>query len=234
MFSRLNGLLMNLFALAVRLHPLWRPVSWMMLGALVAWPALADEYAEVRKLQADGQTSAALARADKYIAAQPNDPQMRFIKANILSIQRPDEALALLVQLTRDAPELAEPWNNLAVLHAAKGELDQALEELQQALRIDPHYVTALENLGDVHARLALQAYQRAQPLDRKNPRLTAQIEALRSATGTTATPALPAPTDASSASSRQHRRGAATSSTGASPAATPAPSPASAAQPNS
>ena len=100
-------------------------------GLWLAAPALADEYAEVQRLQRAGQSSEALARADQYIGAHPRDPQMRFIKANVLTAAGRDaEAQALLQQLTLDYPELAEPWNNLAVLHAGKGQLDLA----QQAL----------------------------------------------------------------------------------------------------
>ena len=158
----------------------------VLAGTLcLALPALADEYAEVQRLQRAGQTSEALARADKYIKAHPNDPQMRFIKATILGHgQQTEEAEQMLTQLTRENPELAEPWNNLAVLHAAKGQLDRAQEELQTALRINPNYATALENLGDVQVRLASQAYQRARQLDSGNRRLAPKIEALRSALG--------------------------------------------------
>jgi len=165
------------------------PIPRVLLSALLACglglaqPALADEYAEVQSLQQGGKTAEALERADKYIAANPGDPQMRFIKANLLSAsQRADEAEQLLLQLTHEAPELPEPWNNLAVLHAARGQLDKALEELQTALRLNPGYATALENLGDVQVKLAVEAYQRARQLDGGNPRLPAKIEALRGA----------------------------------------------------
>jgi tetratricopeptide (TPR) repeat protein len=152
-------------------------------GVWLAQPARADEYAEVQRLQQDGDSAGALARADAYIAANPGDPQMRFIKANLLAAsQRADEAEQLLLQMTRETPELAEPWNNLAVLHAARGRLDEALAELQTALRLNPGYATALENLGDVHARLAAQSWQRAHRLDGGNKRLPAKIDALRGA----------------------------------------------------
>jgi tetratricopeptide (TPR) repeat protein len=164
-----------------------RDLRWfaalLACGLWLAQPALASEYAEVQSLQGAGQTAEALARADEYIAAHPDDPQMRFIKANLLTAsQRADEAEQLLLQLTRETPELAEPWNNLAALHAAKGQLDQALQELQTALRLKPNYATALENLGDVQARLAVQAYQRAHQLDAGNTRLPVKIEALHGA----------------------------------------------------
>ena len=66
------------------------------------------------------------------------------------------------MQLTRDYPELAEPYNNLAVLHAASGHLEKAREALETALRLDPGYATARENLGDVYLRLAASAYEQA------------------------------------------------------------------------
>ena len=159
-------------------------------GLSLAAPAWADEYAEVQKLQREGQTTQALDRADKYIAANPRDPQMRFIKANILSAnQRVDEAEQMLMQLTRQDPELPDSWNNLAVLLAAKGQLGMALDELQTALRLNPNYATALENLGDLQARLALQSYQRAQKLEAGNRGLPAKIDALRTVTDTLTKP---------------------------------------------
>ena len=171
-------------------------------GLWLAQPARADEYAEVQKLHQNGNTAAALARADKYIAANPGDPQMRFIKANILSAsQRADEAEQLLLQMTRETPELAEPWNNLAVLHAARGQLDQALDELQTALRLNPDDATALENLGDVQVRLATQSYQRAHQSNAGNKRLQAKIDALHGALAPTAAPAAVGASPASAAS---------------------------------
>jgi len=67
------------------------------------------------------------------------------------------------VSLTQDFPELADPYNNLAVLYAASGRLDAALLALQQALRNDPGHRQARENLGDVYLALAVQAWQAAE-----------------------------------------------------------------------
>ena len=147
--------------------------------------ALADEYAEVQKLQQSGQAAAALARADKYIAANPRDPQMRFIKSGLLSaVGQRAEAEELLTNLTRDYPELPEPWNNLAVLYASQGQLDKAEQALSAALRINPAYATALENLGDVRVRQAADAYRRARQIDARNSRLTPKIDGLQRVLG--------------------------------------------------
>ena len=149
--------------------------------ALAGTAALADEYAEVQKLQQSGQAAAAMERADKYIAANPRDPQMRFIKAGLVSAQgKSAEAEELLVNLTRDYPELPEPWNNLAVLYASQGQLDKAEQALESALRINPAYATALENLGDVRVRQAADAYRRARVIDARNARLAPKIDGLQ------------------------------------------------------
>lgn len=167
-----------------------RPLLVVLALVLGAAAAQADEYGEVQALQRAGQTSEALARADRHIAAHPNDPQMRFVKANLLSAGgRAGEAETLLVQLTRDYPELPEPWNNLAVLYAGRGQLDQAQQALEAALRVNPAYATALENLGDVRLRQASEAYQRARQLDPGSAtRLTPRIDALRGLLGSGAT----------------------------------------------
>lgn len=167
----------------------------MIAGALgtLAPQVLADEYTEVNRLLNAGQTTEALERADKYIAANPRDPQMRFIKSQVLQKSgKPAEAEAILIRLTQDYPELAEPWNNLAVLYAGKGELSKAREALETAVRQNPDYATALENLGDVQARQASQSYERARKLDAGNTRLAPKIEALRAMLDTSTAPASP------------------------------------------
>ncbi len=51
--------------------------------SVVAWPARADDYAPVNQLLRDGQLSQAMARADQYLAKNPRDPQMRFLRGLI-------------------------------------------------------------------------------------------------------------------------------------------------------
>jgi tetratricopeptide (TPR) repeat protein len=66
------------------------------------------------------------------------------------------------------------------VLHAAAGRYDEARVALEAALRANPAYAVALENLGDVYARLAERAWQRAQSLDARNPRLAPKLKAVQ------------------------------------------------------
>lgn len=154
----------------------------LLLASLLATHGVhaADDYAEVQRLAGAGQAEQALALADRHIGTHPRDPQMRFIKANLLARSgQAEPAQQLLMDLTRDYPELAEPWNNLAVLYAARGQLEQAQSALLAALRIQPDYATARQNLGDVRARLALQDYQKAQKFNASDPLLGRKIKAL-------------------------------------------------------
>lgn len=82
--------------------------------------------------------------------------------------------------MTEDFPELPEPYNNLAVLHAASGQIDRARELLETALRHDPSYFTAHENLGDIYVRLALRAYERAAAGARAEPNLQRKLRLAR------------------------------------------------------
>ena len=51
-----------------------------LVAALCVPPAHADDYTEVNALVRAGQLGEAMARADKYLATKPRDPQMRFLK----------------------------------------------------------------------------------------------------------------------------------------------------------
>ena len=135
--------------------------------ACAAMPALADDYGDVTQLLRSGKLVQAQASADAYLAAKPRDPQMRFLKAVIeSSAGRTTQAIDTLIQLTQDYPELAEPYNNLAVLYAGQGQLDKARAALEMAIRANPDYAIAHENLGDVYARLANQAHSKALQID--------------------------------------------------------------------
>ncbi|MFY9510579.1 MAG: tetratricopeptide repeat protein, partial [Rubrivivax sp.] len=78
----------------------------------------------------------------------------------LLDLQRDVPAMDVFQRLTEDFPELPEPFNNIALLHARAGQLEQARQALEMALRNNPALVAARQNLGDIHLRLALQAWE--------------------------------------------------------------------------
>lgn len=138
----------------------------LLCGA--AWlygPAQAadDDALSIERLYRGGETALAAQRMERALAARPGDARLRFLHGVMLSEQRQQaEAMAVFQRLTEDFPDLPEPYNNLAVLHAAQGRIDSARQLLETALRHDSGYTTAHENLGDVYVLLAQRAYERA------------------------------------------------------------------------
>jgi tetratricopeptide (TPR) repeat protein len=164
--------------------------------------ATAEDLAEVTRLHHAGQTTAALERADRVLAANPKDAQMRFLKSVLLAdTGRSAEAQAILQQLVQDYPELAEPHNNLAALYAGAGDYAKARAELEEAIRLNPTYAPAYENLGDVLALLAAQSYTRALRLEPASVTLPKKLALIRQLTTSLGEPRSPIP--ASSPSSR-------------------------------
>lgn len=149
------------------------------MGALLT--AHADELGDVQRLYYSGQAEAAMQRADRFLITTPNDPQMRFTKGVMLADAKRDaEAIMIFQKLNEDHPDLAEPYNNLAALYAAGGDYAKARATLEQALRTNPSYATAHENLGDVYAALAAQSYARALKLDPANVTVPPKLALVR------------------------------------------------------
>jgi tetratricopeptide (TPR) repeat protein len=135
-----------------------------VLVLLILWlagTAWADEAAEVQRLMRAGELPAALERAERASAADAGDAKLRFLTGVILmDLKRDADALTVFERLTEDFPELAEPYNNIALLQARAGKLDEARAALETALRNDPSLRAARINLGDVYLRLAVRAWE--------------------------------------------------------------------------
>ncbi|MBX9903771.1 MAG: tetratricopeptide repeat protein [Burkholderiales bacterium] len=135
-------------------------------------PVLAqnDDLQEAQQLLKQGQTDRAMERVDQYLKTRPKDARGRFLRGILLTEQnKPADAIRVFTELTQDYPELPEPYNNLAVLYASQGQYDKARGSLEMAIRTHPSYATAHENLGDIYAKMASQAYDKALQLDKGN-----------------------------------------------------------------
>jgi tetratricopeptide (TPR) repeat protein len=151
--------------------------SLLLLTLLGASAAHADDYTDVNRLISAKQFPEALAKADSYLAGKPRDPQMRFLKGVIQGeTAKTGDAIETFTQINQDYPELPEPYNNLAVLYASQSQFDKARAALEMAIRLNPRYTTAHENLGDIYARLASQSYSRALQLDAGNAGLRPKL----------------------------------------------------------
>jgi len=163
--------------------------------------ARADDVEDAQKLLRAGQSQQALERVNKALAANPKEPQARFLKGVILTEQgKQSEAIEIFTKLTQDYPSLPEPYNNLAVIYASQGQYEKARTSLEQSIRTHPTYATAYENLGDVYAKLASQAYGKALQLDASNTaaqnKLSLVRELVREPKPTAVAAAAPTPAD--------------------------------------
>ena len=186
----------------------------VLLATSVA--AHADDLQDASKLFKQGQQAPALDKVNSYLSSKPKDAQGRFLKGLILTEQgKPNDAIKIFSDLTIDYPDLPEPYNNLAVLYAGQGQYEKAKQSLEQAIRTHPSYATAHENLGDIYAKMASQAYDRALQLDRSNTTTQTKLAMIQDIFSGNAHPKANASTG----------RNVATGVTGSKPAATTVPS---------
>lgn len=143
--------------------------------------SFADEIQDANKLFKQGQNAQALEKVNAFLATKPKDAQARFLKGLIVNEQgNANEAISIFTGLTDDYPELPEPYNNLAVLYASQGQYEKAKIALEMAIRTHPSYSTAHENLGDIYAKMASQAYDRALQLDKSNTSTQTKLALIR------------------------------------------------------
>ncbi|MCC7486093.1 MAG: tetratricopeptide repeat protein [Burkholderiales bacterium] len=151
---------------------LFAPVVALLVAFSFIAPAAAqsDELQEANQAFKLGQFDRALDRVNAHLAKNPKEARGRFLKGIILTEQgKPADAIRIFTDLTQDYPELPEPYNNLAVLYASQGQYEKARVALEMAIRTHPSYATAHENLGDIYAKMASQAYDKALQLDKTN-----------------------------------------------------------------
>jgi tetratricopeptide (TPR) repeat protein len=118
----------------------------------------------------EGQYASARVKIDAALAANAKNPQARFLRGVVQADQdQTDQAVATFQALTEDFPELPEPYNNLAVIWAQRGQYEKARTALESAIASHPDYAIAHENLGDIYSRLAGAEYDRAAALDKTN-----------------------------------------------------------------
>lgn len=108
----------------------------------------------------------ALAMANAALQEAPGDARLRFLKGLALfQLKRMADAEHEFNGLIEEFPELPEPYNNLAVVRAAQGNLEGARDALEAAIRSVPDYAVAYQNLGDLYLQLAAQRWRHAQKL---------------------------------------------------------------------
>ncbi|MCV2356665.1 tetratricopeptide repeat protein [Paucibacter sp. B2R-40] len=166
-----------------------RPLSWRLLPLYIAcalaaglptW-ARADDVGDVQALLSGGKVAEGLKKVDDLLKAKPTDARLRLQRGIALSLLgRNPEAIEVFKKLVVSHPEMPGPYNNLAVLYANQGDYEKARQSLEQAVRANPDYATAYQNLGDIHARLAEKAYAKSLSLDKTDLALPLKIAAVQ------------------------------------------------------
>jgi tetratricopeptide (TPR) repeat protein len=152
----------------------------VLLGAVAA-AAQSTALQEANAAFKQGQYDRALDRVEAHLKSNPKDARGRFLKGIIFAEQRkPNDAIKVFTELTQEFPELPEPYNNLAVLYASQGQYEKARSALEMAIRTHPSYATAHENLGDIYAKMASQAYDKALQLDKGNAPLQTKLNLIK------------------------------------------------------
>ena len=168
----------------------------LLIVAMSSWPALAQDDREIpeeaRKQYAEALKEAATLVGNKQydtaqdklaalLAKRPREPRARFLKGVVETDQgHADAAMATFRGLIDDYPELPEPYNNLAVLLAQRGEYESAKVALETAIRTAPDWAVPHENLGDIYARLAALEYAQAVKFDKSNKTAPAKLALVR------------------------------------------------------
>ncbi len=72
------------------------------------------------------------------------------------------QAIRLFSEIAQAYPHLPEPLNNLAVLYAREGRVEEAKQALEQAINTNQSYATVYENLSTVYLEMARDSYVKA------------------------------------------------------------------------
>ena len=78
--------------------------------------------------------------------------------------------------LTEKHPTLPEPFNNLAMIYIDLGDYDKAQKLLESAIKINPNYIVAFANLGDLYSKRAFISYSKVLESDKTNLRTKNKI----------------------------------------------------------
>lgn len=172
---------MTLFCTFVSKKPLRVAVASALLAFSVSAAGQNNDLQDINRVLKAGQAQLALDRVNVYLTTKPKDAVGRFIRGLAQSeLGKTNDAITTFQSLTEDYPELPEPYNNLAVLYSSKGQFEKARVALELAIQTHPSYSTAHENLGDIYAKLASQAYDKALQLDKANGGVATKLNLVR------------------------------------------------------
>src|SRR3546814_13931269 len=119
----------------------------VIAGGLALSPVAFADTSAAQQAQAlidSGHPADSLNKPNDHLAKNPQDAEARFTKVvALVKLDRSTDAIRVLADLTRDYPQLPEPYNNLSVLYAAQADYDKARDALQRAPATHPRVAPA-------------------------------------------------------------------------------------------
>ena len=137
--------------------------TFVYVGSSFAQVSFEDIQAFIQK----EQYKEALNLTNDHLSRNKTDIKFQFLKGLILThLSQYVEAENLFLKMAADNQKSPEPLNNLAVIYAIQGKYLEAEETLKKALDTNTNYATAYSNLGDIYAKAASRAYNKALGLE--------------------------------------------------------------------
>lgn len=136
----------------------------IILFTLLFVPVQSDTESDaVADLLKAGEILAALALLEDLKPLRPCDLDLLFLEARVYDTAgETDRAIKLYETLIDFFPDFPEPYNNLAVLYAARGAIQHAEELLLQGIATHDTYRQLQNNLNRVYVARAAEAYRQA------------------------------------------------------------------------
>ena len=143
----------------------WFPI---LLCSLSFTTLRADsELQAVRVLLQAGEYLTALVLLEDLNVLRPCDADLLLLLARVYEATgETDTAISVYQTLISNFPNLPEPYNNIAVLYAARGKIEKAKELLIRGLSTNNSYRRLQKNLSTLYVVEAAEAYRRALSLD--------------------------------------------------------------------
>lgn len=142
----------------------------VVLGCVLSFNISWAQESEINTLIVSADYNLAMQKVNNFLIDHPQSMSARFQYATILSLtKKTDSAIEEYNKLLKDYPTLYEVYNNLGVLYSQQGFYEKSEYSFQEAININPKYNTAIENLGDLYVKMAVQTYKQVLANDLNN-----------------------------------------------------------------
>ncbi|XGV96273.1 MAG: tetratricopeptide repeat protein [Leptolyngbya sp. BL-A-14] len=147
-------------------------------------------WAVVRQILKTRKIELALAKLQSKLSKEAGTAQEYYELGSIYLDKKIYSQAVMLFQKALKAEDLEEPasppiYNALGFAYFAQEQYDLAIRQYKEALKIEPNYVTALNNIGHAYERKqlaaqALETYEQVLQIDPKNTTASRRAESLR------------------------------------------------------